>query len=338
MSDEPPKKDFTLLTDLPLMDPPAQEDAVAQDPSPANDHFAVQEDPPAHEDLPTFDEVSPAENAPVFETSAPLGESIDVAEFAVAAPELAPPTPSFEATPDTAATSDLDRTVAADPVELSSQDAWNLSISGLLRPEQRARLTDIVTREAIGIREVDLEPQFDAGRIFIPRISEYLGIVLIQALRDASVEIHFEPADHEMEREAEGAFSTPSPLATHTSQSERAFTFDQVLLSADSALPGVPSSQISVIDVIIVTATLTHAEVESRFDSLSAHVFEDRMESLKRELKARAYYRGAHAVLDFGLELQPLKDPALYKLMLTGTAVKLTAATAGADARPPELG
>lgn len=323
MSDEPLKKDFTLLTDLPLVDPPA----------PTPDDAPPTENSPTPEAPAQFSETAaPVDDSaglnldfsPIGEEPASIALPPSPTEFAIAAPpETSAPEQSFTPPPP-------DRTVAADPVELSSQDAWNLSITGFLRPEQRARLTTLVTREPIGIREVDLEPQFEAGRVFIPRISEYLGISLVQAMRDASVQMSFEPAANALEQETASAFGAPAAATLHTSQSEHAFSFDQVLLTADSALPGISSSQITLVDLILVSATLTHAEVEARLDSLNAHVFEDRVESLKREIKARAHYRGAHAIIDFKLELQPLKDPALYKLILSGTAVKLNARS-GAD-------
>lgn len=302
MSDDHPKKDLTLLTDLPLEQAPT-DFPTTQTPATPETPFGLD----FQEQVPTFEDTQAPEQEPVA---------------------ITPPEPTPDAVP-------VNAPVPTTPTEISSQEAWNLSLIGVLRPEHRARLIDIVTREPIGIREVDLEPQFEAGRVLIPRISEYLGVLLIQALRDAAIEIHFEPAMEAFEEQSNRQISHAQVV--HSSQDERAFAFDQVLLTADSTLPGVSQHLLSPIDVLVVSATLTHAEVESRHDALNAHVFDDRLESLKRELKARAYYRGAHAILDFSLELQPLKDPALYKLMLTGTAVHINGADGAVSrANPPE--
>lgn len=70
-----------------------------------------------------------------------------------------------------------------------------LRISGLLAPHHRARLLDLIKAADLGLREMDLEPQLESGQILLTRISEYVGIQIVQALRDAPVRMTLSPDD-----------------------------------------------------------------------------------------------------------------------------------------------
>src|SRR5437764_1503439 len=74
-------------------------------------------------------------------------------------------------------------------VEVPTSFPFSLMIEGTLRPEEREKLIDLISREKFGIREVDLEPQLESGRILIPRISEYAGVLLVQALRNTQARL-----------------------------------------------------------------------------------------------------------------------------------------------------
>ncbi len=71
---------------------------------------------------------------------------------------------------------------------------FQLKITGQLEPYEKARLLDLLTSEDLGIRELDLEPQFESGQILIPQISEYLGVCIVSALRSAQVQMTLFPA------------------------------------------------------------------------------------------------------------------------------------------------
>src|SRR5690606_25169725 len=72
---------------------------------------------------------------------------------------------------------------------------FTLMINGRLSDIEHAKLLDMISSHQMGFTDVDLEPQLEAGRVLLPRISEYAGILIIQALRDANVTFQFGSSD-----------------------------------------------------------------------------------------------------------------------------------------------
>ena len=72
---------------------------------------------------------------------------------------------------------------------------FSLMITGTFPDTDKEKLLEILSKNSFGIRGADLEPQFEAGKVLIPRISEYAGVMIVQALRDAPLEMTLAPAD-----------------------------------------------------------------------------------------------------------------------------------------------
>jgi len=201
---------------------------------------------------------------------------------------------------------------------------FSLLIAGRLTAHEREKLLDIINRENMGFREVDLEPQFEAGRILLPRISEYAGVVVIQALRGANVTMRFDLADRIFATEDTGsdvnAPLEPGIAITETGTadlySETEHPAERLPLSQLGRIPGL--EEYSIIDAITASATLRSAMVEATSSSEYVEI----VDALKREVRYKAWRKGATAVLDFKVTLTPLSLHTHYRLTATGSAVK----------------
>lgn len=197
---------------------------------------------------------------------------------------------------------------------------FSLSITGQLQPEEKERLLDLLAREKMGIREVDLEPQLAAGRILIPRISEYAGILLVQALRSAQVEIHLGPSDQIFATDATRspeAFQAPAPESRHTVYSnEPRHPADRIPVTSLPALPELP--QFEVIEVLTASAGLDSRAVEAQ----KSQEYQELLESLQREIRHRAHLKGAAAVVNYQVQLTALGLPTRYRVTATGSAIR----------------
>ncbi len=81
------------------------------------------------------------------------------------------------------------RTSERDETHSSGETHFSIRIEGHLGLAERNRLEDFFRRESLGIRPQDLKLQFEAGRIWLPRLSEYAVVLLVQQLRTASVDV-----------------------------------------------------------------------------------------------------------------------------------------------------
>lgn len=77
--------------------------------------------------------------------------------------------------------------------QLTPRIPFTLRIMGTLAPHHRVRLLDLIKAADLGLRELDLEPQLESGQVLLTRISEYVGIQIVQALRDAPVRMTLTP-------------------------------------------------------------------------------------------------------------------------------------------------
>ena len=197
---------------------------------------------------------------------------------------------------------------------------FSVMIRGHLNAHEKDKLLDLLSRENLGIREVDLDPQFAAGRVLIPRISEYAAVLLVQTLRSSRAGIIMGPSD--------SIFATDDTRGDSTSPSESRRVHLQEY-SSDSQHPAedMPLSTLnelpkrepySVIDVVSASAALKSSAVEANTTS----DYQELLENLQREIKYKAFRRGADAIVNFKSQLQSLNGPTHYRVSVTGTAVK----------------
>lgn len=209
---------------------------------------------------------------------------------------------------------------AAGPAVASTP--YSVLIEGTLKVHEREALMQILVRENLGIREVELEPQFQAGRILIPRVSEYIGVVIVQALRNADVRMRLGPSD-----KIYGTQSTDGddPLIFHPandteilSTEEGGHPADLIPLSADAEIKGL--SVLEALDTLHSSMNLKAIQLAQP----QSPIFQDAMETLKRQLKFQAHHRGANGLLSFKYELHPLEGKTVYKLVVQAQAVRFS--------------
>jgi uncharacterized protein YbjQ (UPF0145 family) len=217
---------------------------------------------------------------------------------------------------------------------------FSLLITGVLKPEERERLVDLLSREGVGISELDLEPQFTAARILIPRISEYAGVVIIQAMRSAQVRMMLGPSDSifatdetraspdELQESRDQAGASPASVSQVVGDTNH--PAESIIVTPDENIRGMKNHEI--LDTLTASATMKAKVVESE----NSAAFQDLLENLKRELKYKAYRKGAQGIVHFSVQLMPLQMTASYRVTVMGAAVRPAPAPGEAQATPQQ--
>jgi hypothetical protein len=209
------------------------------------------------------------------------------------------------------------------PTATTIDHPFSLLIDGMLREHEREALLQILSRENLNIREVELEPQFQAGKILIPRISEYAGVLIAQALRNSNARMRLGPSDrifasrNAEENDSEALIIPPRADSELLITEDGAHPSDRVILSPDANLAD--RQIIEAIDTLHSSMNLKAAHVAQP----QSPAFQDALERLKRQLKLQAHHRGANALLSFKYELLPLEGQTIYKLVVQAKAVKV---------------
>jgi hypothetical protein len=209
-------------------------------------------------------------------------------------------------------------------VQVPAAFPFSLLIEGELTPEEKEKLLDVLSRENMGFREVDLEPQLAGNRILIPRISEYAGIVLVQALRGTRAKMRLGPSetifsaqDSEITNDPyQPGMRLPEPSAPSPHALDLDHPAEQIAVTPDGTLPQLP--EFDVIDTIFTSAILNSNAVEAERTSEYTEI----LENLKRELKYKAYRKGAVGLIHFKIDLQQLSLANQYRLMISAAAVR----------------
>lgn len=259
--------------------------------------------------------------------STPTGPPPAEHEPAPTTPELAAlPGGDLPMAPGSEPASPMDRirefseTVVSTSIQVAATFPFSLKITGKLSAPDRARLLDFLSNENLGVREVDLEPQFDGGQILIPQVSEYAGVAIVHLLRDSGASFQLGPAGRVFSGHAEeGSVSLPVENDSHfrhESSSPTAHSAETIPVISGSEIPGCPLFKI--LDSLVASTTLKAKVVEFT----NTKEFDEMVEALKMELRFKAFHRGGTAVLQYTLQLSPLAVPTQYRLIASGTAVR----------------
>ena len=89
---------------------------------------------------------------------------------------------------------------------------------------------------------------------------------------------------------------------------------------SDSLLTAMPASSVEIVSDASFYS-LVHEMVEAEKSS----EYQEILEALLRELKYRAYRRGASGITQLSVQLDPLIQPTRYRLTVSGTAVRAEA-------------
>ncbi|NDD90947.1 hypothetical protein EBZ37_02520 [bacterium] len=184
-------------------------------------------------------------------------------------------------------------TPSSEPIpQAEAMRPFHLWITGQLKSHEKDRLTDLLARENFGIREVDLELQFEAGRVLLPRISEYAAVLVAQALRGASVEFQLLPS--EMASTAEQAPSSRSSISRVQTTGELLdHPAEKIPVTQEAFLPGQETAL--ALDHLIATGLIREPEWKAETSDSYSQI----VEALKRELKFKAYLKKADALVRF---------------------------------------
>lgn len=334
-----PKKDLTNIFDMPKTEQQAEQqtqpDSVdafqLSDPVLAEPEFEATEPLPV-DALPP---VSPEMQETIAQASAethetltdtvldqtmPLPPEPDVtAPVEMTGPIVAPSEPAITGSQNTLQNIRQYSETVRVQTPIEAQTPYSLLIVGTLLKHEQERLISIISRANIGLREVELEPQFEAGRILIPRISEYLGIVIVQALRDSKTKMLLGPAEkifsNEETQDGSHEFYEKNQNIFYTSR-EQKLEYEQIPITSDKHLSHQPLAR--VIDTVHTSLALKHSEVHAqRPDALN-----EALENAKNHLRALAFHKKAKGITQFTYQLIPLAgDPPSYKLIAQGVIV-----------------
>lgn len=254
----------------------------------------------------------------------PLSQDFALSPEAPAQAPVQEPTQKLAAPNPIEKVKEFSEKMPMEKVQVPAAFPFSLLIDGEMTPEEKEKLVDVLSRESMGIREVDLEPQFAANRILIPRISEYAGILLVQALRGTRARMRLGPADeifsaHDAEVTSDPyqpGMRLPEPEAPAARAVDLTHSAEKIAITPDSKLPQL--SDFDVIDTLLASAILNSNAVEAA-QSLE---YTDAVESLKRELKYKAYRKGAVGIVHFKAELQQLSLANQYRLTISGAAIR----------------
>jgi hypothetical protein len=201
---------------------------------------------------------------------------------------------------------------------------FSVMIDGMLAPEEKERLLDLLNRENLGIRPMDLEPQLEEGRVLIPRVSEFAGVMIVQALRSSSARIRIGPSDDIFATDDTRA-DTDEGIAPHlnppvVTSYEAAHAADRIPVTPEASLPEL--GPYTVIDIVTASAGLSVQAVEA----VRSTEYQELLEALQKELRFKAWRKGATAVLNFSVQLNLLTLPSRYRVLVTGSAVRSASA------------
>jgi hypothetical protein len=328
--------DFESLEDYAQSNPaPEPQPDLPFDPEPEPQLDSLEEsfppEQPSTQDsaLPAFDEITPpseqyaAENQefPAFEETAPPTDPFagDLPDFQDSPIEETPPEILLSPKPLEEVKKFADNAPIGKPV-VPAALPFSLLIEGQLTREEKDKLLELITRENMGIREIDLEPQLALGKILIPRISEFAGVLIVQALRSTRAKMKLGPSDSIFctsdTRSDADALPTPSNVTTATLESDLEHPAESIPISTSSKLPQINKHR--VIDTLTATATLRSQVVEAE----SSSIYQEILEGLQRELKYKAYRKNATGIILFKIQLTPLSSPTHYHILVTGTAIR----------------
>jgi|GEM_PF-2673196 len=202
-----------------------------------------------------------------------------------------------------------------------AETPYSLVIEGPIRMHEREALLQILSRENLGIREVELEPQFAAGHILIPRISEYAGVMIVQALRNTTAKMRLGPSERifvsQQAEDDDRLIMPPTPDSEIFRNEENLDRVETVVLTSAETIPG--RKLLQAIDTL-------HTSMNLKSVSLSqpqSPLFQDAIERLKKQLKFQAHHRGANALVGFKYTLHPLEGHATFKLVVEARAVRI---------------
>ena len=301
--------DFAM--DAPITDEASNFDSAPLEEQHEGEAFNTFEEPSTPPSVPTSEfEVAPAEDFAMTPESEPAAAAAPAPT--PSAPTPPPPAEKPEPISAIRAYSESARE-SAPPPAVPASHPFNLHLIGELDPYDREKLLEILEKENYGFSAEEIQPQLEAHHVFLPRISEYAAVYLIHKMRDASVEFQLELPDQEPEFESRSTETRHSEVRVQIPT----LAADQIPVLSGSEWP-TTLGRVQPIDTYVLSETLNSSAVEPT----ATEDFQVLLDNLKRELKQRAYRKGASAVIHFQVHVVPLHARDQYRVTVLGTAVK----------------
>ncbi len=291
--------------------PEAEASAPAASPEASSD--AANAAPESSSALPDLGDFQPLESMPTEPTAQ------QPAEFAVPVlSESLPEANDEQREPRTTTALQQLNVQAPAPAQVDAARPFHLWITGTLRNHEKERLVELLARENFGIREVDLEIQFDAGRILLPRISEYAVVLVAQCLRGAAVDLKMEPSECvTTEPSREGLHSQLAP-ASRQSTNHSPHPAEDLPVTDQARFADRGDHE--ALDVLMATGMIQEPEWRAE----TSDAFSEMVESLKRELRFKAHLKGADGLVHYQAKVlnSPWITESECRIQVTATAVR----------------
>jgi hypothetical protein len=316
--------DFQSIDQIGMMDHPEPVEEVAA--APAEDPFAVNTDTqfPVSEPAPAEDPFALHTEPPAFETptefqlpvteEAPVNFSNDISnDLTSSEPELEPviASPSLSNLKNYS-----EKSQGKTNLEVKIHYPFHLKINGNFGPFERDKLLLFTTENPIGLSSQDLDMQIQAGKVFLPRISEYAAIKLVQDLRDSGLTFQLHPSDQDaVESSNAGSSSHSFHYENNQSSGKTSTLIDIPILNANSKLEK-PFQEIDEVSIVQFVKTEV-LEVEN------SPMIQEVIERMTEALKQKARIKGGNALFSLKQEILPLRLPSQYQIQLKASVIKL---------------
>lgn len=219
---------------------------------------------------------------------------------------------------------------------VAAEFPFKLMVDGQLEIHEQERLLEILKREELGIPPLELETQFQNGRILIPHVSEYTAILLAQTLRNSKARLRILQSESALQDAEEVSIAKsleidPStnrashPVIENTTVPENNSSgsnlygnLGQFELTSKPHLSRSKEEHQEVIDTFQL-AGFVKGHAQSPPDSQALQQLTER---LKDQLKSLAKIKGADGVTHFKIEIEPKPHSFEVWVKVEGLAVK----------------
>jgi len=209
-----------------------------------------------------------------------------------------------------------ERTQGKTSLEVKIHYPFHLKITGTFGPYERDKLLMFITENPIGLSSADLDLQITSGRVFLPRISEYAAVKLVQDLRDSGLQFSLTPSDQSAD--SASVSQDAKALEFHyqgVGASGQSSTLTEIPILSESN----PQKSFSEIDQVSIVQYVRTEVMEVENSPMIQEVIERMTESLKQ----KARLKGGNALFNLKQEILPLRLPSQYQISLKASVVKL---------------
>ena len=183
--------------------------------------------------------------------------------------------------------------------EGGNETLFSIQIDGPLSLAERNRLEDFLRKEQLGIQPEDLRLQFETGHLWLPRLSEYAVVLLVQQLRTTSAEIRVSASS-----EQSGSVEPELEYQAVKEQDQRE-NHDALpdLLSG----PPPTGTVFENLGIYSATALIPIDGVTAQLAGPSASdAYSNAVRRIETEIQKRAQSKGAELISDFKLSWEAL--------------------------------